>query len=195
MTGGIPFEITSLTGLDTLNLSMNHLSGNIPNDIGNLSLLETLDFSNNKLFGRIPESMSSLTFLVHLNLSFNNLRGRIPSGNQLQTINDATMYKGNPLLCGSPLLSKCPGDETSDDPTITGVEDKQNGDDYERIWFYASIALGFVVGFWSVCGTILLKKSWRHRYFRFCDDIKDRIALLIALKVVHLKRKFGLEKS
>ncbi|KAL0010493.1 hypothetical protein SO802_005601 [Lithocarpus litseifolius] len=195
LTGEIPFEITSLTRLDTLNLSMNHLSGNIPKNIGNLHLLETLDFSNNKLFGPIPKSMSSLTFLVHLNLSFNNLTGRIPSGNQLQTINDATMYKGNPLLCGSPLPTKCPGDETSDDPTIIGDEDKQNGNDYERIWFYASIGLGFVVGFWSVCGTILLKKSWRHRYFRFCDDIKDRVALLIALKVVHLKRKFGLEKS
>ncbi|KAF3950785.1 hypothetical protein CMV_023506 [Castanea mollissima] len=195
LTGRIPFEITSLTRLDTLNLSMNHLFGNIPKNIGDLQLLETLDLSNNKLFGPIPESMSSLTFLVHLNLSFNNLTGRIPSGDQLQTINDATMYKGNPLLCGPPLLTKCPGDETSDDPTITDAEDKPNGDDYERIWFYASIGLGFVVGFWSVCGTILLKKSWRHRYFRFCDDIKDRIALLIALKVVHLKRKFGLEKS
>ena len=31
--------------------------------------------------------------------------------------------------------------------------------------------------------------------FHFCDDIKDRIALIIALKVVHLKRKFGLEKK
>ncbi|KAL4626220.1 hypothetical protein ACB092_05G080200 [Castanea dentata] len=195
LTGRIPFEITSLTRLDTLNLSMNHLFGNIPKNIGDLQLLETLDFSNNKLFGPIPESMSSLTFLVHLNLSFNNLTGRIPSGDQLQTINDATMYKGNPLLCGPPLLTKCPGDETSDDPTITDAEDKPNGDDYERIWFYASIGLGFVVGFWSVCGTILLKKSWRHRYFRFCDDIKDRIALLITLRVVHLKRKFGLEKN
>ena len=98
-------------------------------------------------------------------------------------------------MCGSPLPTKCPGDETSDGPSITGVDDKPGGDDYERIWFYASIGLGFVVGFWSVCGTLLLKKSWRHCYFRFCDDIKDRIALLIALRVVHLKRKFGLEKK
>ncbi|KAK4590598.1 hypothetical protein RGQ29_020951 [Quercus rubra] len=195
LTGGIPFEITSLTRLDTLNLSMNHLSGNIPKNIGNLQLLETLDFSNNKLFGPIPESMSSLTFLVHLNLSFNNLTGRIPSGNQLQTINDATMYKGNPFLCGSPLPTKCLGDETSNGPSITDVDDKKGGDHYERIWFYGSIGLGFGVGFWSVCGTLLLKKSWRHCYFCFCDDIKDRIALLIALRVVHLKRKFGLEKN
>ena len=119
----------------------------------------------------------------------------MPPGSQLQTLNDATIYKGNPLLCGSPLLIKCPGDETSDGPSITCVDDKLGGDDYERIWFYASIRLGFVVGFWSVCGTLLLKKSWRHYYFHFCDDIKDRIALLIALRVVHLKRKFGLDKN
>ncbi|KAK7842698.1 hypothetical protein CFP56_013497 [Quercus suber] len=41
---------------------------------------------------------------------------------------------------------------------------------------------------------LLLKKSWRHCYFRFCDEIKDRIALLIALRVVHLKRNLGWKK-
>ena len=71
------------------------------------------------------------------------------------------MYKSNPLLCGSPLLTKCLGDGTSDAPTITGgsVEDDQDGDDYEKLWLYASIGLGFVVGFWGVCRTLLLKKS------------------------------------
>ncbi|KAL0010490.1 hypothetical protein SO802_005598 [Lithocarpus litseifolius] len=195
LTGGIPIQITSLTRLGMLNLSMNHLNGSIPENIGNMRWLETLDLSNNRILGSIPGSLSFLTSLVHLNLSFNNLSGRIPSGNQLQTLIDATIYKGNPSLCGSPLPTKCPGDEASDGPSITGVDDKQGGDDYERIWFYASIGLGFGVGFWSVCGTLLLKKSWRHCYFRFCDDIKDRIALLIALRVVHLKRKFGLEKN
>ncbi|XP_050289836.1 receptor-like protein EIX2 [Quercus robur] len=193
LTGEIPIQITSLTRLGMLNLSINHLIGSIPKNIGNMRWLETLDLSNNSLFGPIPGSMSLLTSLVHLNLSFNNLIGRIPSGNQLQTLIDATIYKGNPLLCGSPLSTKCQGDETSDGPSITGVDDKQGGDDYERIWFYASIGLGFGVGFWSVCGTLLLKKKWRHCYFRFCDDNKDKIALLIALRVVHLKRKFGLE--
>ncbi|KAK7849734.1 receptor-like protein EIX2 [Quercus suber] len=195
LTGGIPIQITRLTRLGTLNLSMNYLNGSIPKNIGNMRWLETLDLSNNRLCGPIPGSMSSLTSLVHLNLSFNNLTGRIPSGNQLQTLNDVTIYKGNPSLCGSPLSTKCLGDETSDGPIITGVDDKQGGDDYERIWFYTSIGLGFVVGFWSVCGTLLLKKTWRHCYFRFCDDIKDRIALVIALRVFHLKKKFGLEKN
>lgn len=98
---------------------------------------------------------------------------------------------------GFPLLTRCLGDETSNAPTIIGgsAEDEQDGDDYEKLWFYASIGFGFVEGFWGVCGTLLLKMSWRHGHFHFCDDIKDRIALIIALKVVLLKRKFGLEKK
>ncbi|KAK7837853.1 receptor-like protein eix2 [Quercus suber] len=197
LTGEIPNELSRLIKLGTVNLSINHLTGNIPQSIGNLRWLESLYLSKNSLSGPIPKSLSYLTFLAHLNLSFNNLVGKIPYGNQLQTLNDASIYKGNPSLCGSPLPTKCPGDETFDGPTITSgsVDDKQDGDDYERLWFYVSIGLGFVVGFWSVCCTLLVKKSWRHWYFQFCDDIKDRISLIIALKVVHLKRKFGLEKN
>ncbi|KAK7839207.1 receptor-like protein eix2 [Quercus suber] len=135
--------------------------------------------------------MSSLTSLVHLNLSFNKLVGRIPLGNQLQTLNDASIYKGNSRLCGSPLSTKCLGDETSNGPTFSD----EDGDDTERLWFIVRIGLGFVVGFWSVCGTLLAKKSWRYWYFSFCDDIKNRIALIIVLEIVHLTRKFGLENN
>ena len=95
LIGGIPDEITSLTALNTLNLSRNHLTRNVPKNIENMQLLETLDLLKNSLSGPIPESMSSLTSLVHLNLSFNKLVGRIPLGNQLQTLNDASIYKGN----------------------------------------------------------------------------------------------------
>ena len=101
-------------------------------------------------------------------------------------------------MCGSPLLTKGPGDETSDGPTFSdgsgSAEDKQDGDGIERLWFNISIGLGFVVSFWSVCGTLLVKKSWRHWYFSFCDDIKNRIALIIALKMVHLTRKFWMDR-
>ena len=101
-------------------------------------------------------------------------------------------------MCGSPLSTKCPGNETFDGPTFSNgsgsAEAKQDGDDTERLWFIVRIGLGFVVGFWSVCGNLLVKKSWRYWYFSFCDDIKNRIALIIALKMVHLTRKFWMDR-
>ncbi|CAL9016363.1 unnamed protein product [Prunus brigantina] len=184
LEGEIPEEITSLIALSILNLSRNQLSGSIPSKIGNLRWLETLDLSNNRLFGQIPQSFSSLTSLSHLNLSYNNLSGRIPSGNQLQTLNDSSIYEGNKLLCGEP-LSKCPGDETL---TSANAKDS-NADGNDKLWFYVSMVLGFIVGFWGVCGTLLVKKSWRYAYFRFFDDIKNKVALAIELKLARLQRK------
>lgn len=86
--------------------------------------------------------------------------------NQLQTLNDVSIYKGNPSVCGSPLSTKCLGDETFDSTTFVddNVEDKHDRFDIE------SIRRGSIVG-------LLVKKSRRH-------DIKDRISL-----------KHGLEKK
>ncbi|KAM5585414.1 hypothetical protein ABKV19_004688 [Rosa sericea] len=188
--GVIPEGISSLIALGTLNLSRNQLSGNIPSKIGNLRWLETLDLSHNHLSGQIPQSLSSLTSLSHLNLSYNSLAGRIPTSTQLQTLNDSSIYMGNPYLCGSPLLTKCPGDST---PSLTkpgGNETDNEVKDYNgKLGFYVSIILGFILGFWGVCGTLIVKHSWRYAYFRFFDDIKDKLALAIRLKVAHFQRR------
>ncbi|XP_008383306.1 receptor-like protein EIX2 [Malus domestica] len=181
LEGEIPEEMTSLIALGTLNLSGNQLRGNTPSTIGNLRWLETLDLSHNRLSGQIPQSYSSLSLLAHVNLSFNNLAGRIPSGNQLQTLEDPSIYEGNPLLCGVP-LTKCPGDETPPFPSSDAGNNKDE-DDNIKFWLYVSITLGFITGFWGVCGTLIVKKSWRYAYFRFFDDMKDKVALAIALKV------------
>ncbi|CAN6689155.1 unnamed protein product [Malus baccata var. baccata] len=176
LEGEIPEEMTNLIALGTLNLSRNQLRGNIPSTIGNLRWLETLDLSQNRLSGQIPQSYSSLSLLAHVNLSFNNLAGRIPSGNQLQTLEDSSIYEGNPLLCGVPLSTKCPGDETPPFPS-SDAGDNKDEDDNGKLWFYVSITLGFITGFWGVCGTLIVKKSWRYAYFRFFDDMKDKVAL------------------
>ncbi|BBH01377.1 disease resistance family protein / LRR family protein [Prunus dulcis] len=174
--GEIPQEICTLVLLRNLNLSMNQFSGNIPSKIGNLSQLDTLDLSLNHLSGQIPQSLSSLTFLSNLNFSYNNLSGEIPLGNQLQALPDSSIYEGNPFLCGFPLSTKCSedGNSTPKDP-----KDNDNEDGNEKFWFYVSMALGFIVGFWGVFGTLIVKKSWRYAYFRWFDDIKDKATLCV----------------
>ncbi|KAL6325058.1 hypothetical protein AAG906_022266 [Vitis piasezkii] len=158
LSGKLP-ELRNLSRLGTLNLSINHLTGNIPEDIGSLSQLETLDLSRNQLSGPIPPSMVSLTSLNHLNLSYNKLSGKIPTSNQFQTFNDPSIYKNNLALCGN--------------------HDDEHEDEFEMKWFYVSMGPGFVVGFWGVFGPLIINRSWRRAYFRFLDEMKDRVMVVI----------------
>ncbi|PON42108.1 Leucine-rich repeat domain containing protein [Parasponia andersonii] len=170
LTGEIPREITKLIGLVSLNLSRNNLSGQIPGDIGHLRSLDALDLSKNQLFGQIPSSVSQMDRLSTLDLSSNNLSGKIPTGTQLQT-RDAAAYAGNPELCGAPLPKKCLDEEepTMSPPTKDG-EEQEYEDNFITKGFYVSIALGFVVGFWGVGGSLIFKKSWRHAYFKLLNN-------------------------
>ncbi|XP_068316299.1 receptor-like protein EIX2 [Pyrus communis] len=183
LSGDIPESVTSLLKLISLNLSSNNLtrnqiSGVLPNNFGQLEMLESHDLSRNQISGSIPPSFSSLHFLGVLDLSYNNLSGRIPVSTQLQSF-DASQFTGNLGLCGQPLTPECPGDVTTEDPAVPNGSgsDKTKPDDDGLIsfGFYVGLALGFIIGFWSVCGTLVLKTSWRYAYFRFFDDIKVRI--------------------
>ncbi|KAL0004547.1 hypothetical protein SO802_012108 [Lithocarpus litseifolius] len=189
LSGEIPVELTSLTLLNSLNLSGNQLIGKIPENIGSLRQLETLDLSSNHLSGHIPPSMSSMTFLSHLNLSYNNLSGPIPSANQFQTFNDPSIYEGNPQLYGPP-----PMPTSLSMPSDRNAEHKNGEGQFEKLWLYLSIALGFIVGFWAVCGSLLINKSWRNAYFCFADEMKDGLLVIIAVNMAHLQRKIQAER-
>ncbi|KAH7515512.1 hypothetical protein FEM48_Zijuj10G0034500 [Ziziphus jujuba var. spinosa] len=117
--------------------------------------------------------VTSLTSLSHLNLSYNNLSGPIPLTKQLQTLNDASIYKGNPGLL--------PKDRGT-------TEDDEDGSLSDNFWFYVSMGLGFIFGFWAVCGSLAIKRSWRRSYFEFLDKTKDRILLVLALNAARLQR-------
>ncbi|CAL8998183.1 unnamed protein product [Prunus brigantina] len=152
ISGEIPEELTSLIYLQSVNLSNNLLSGRIPPKIGDLRRLESLDLSRNQLYGQIAPSMSSLTFLRVLNLSYNNLKGKIPKSTQLQSF-DQFSFIGN-KLCGPPLEVNC----SNTNGTVPQVADQKHGGSYllEDGWFYLSCYLGFLFGFWSVLGSLLL---------------------------------------
>ncbi|PIN25899.1 Leucine-rich repeat protein [Handroanthus impetiginosus] len=160
LTGEIPIEVTSLVGLLALNLSRNNLVGTIPRDTGRLQLLNFLDLSKNNPSGRIPPTLSQLSHLGMLNLSFNNFPGRIPWDTHMQTF-DASIYMGNPQLCSPPLVLKpCPMEEMPKKPKFTNNGDEVHENNFITRGFYISMALGFTVAFWGVCGTLLLNK-WR----------------------------------
>ncbi|XP_019167290.1 PREDICTED: probable leucine-rich repeat receptor-like protein kinase At1g35710 [Ipomoea nil] len=191
LVGEIPVEITDLHILNSLNLSRNNLTGSIPNKIGEMRSLENLDLSNNQLSGAIPMSFASLSFLAHLDLSNNNLSGCIPLGTQLQGFTEA--YQGNSKLRGPPLPTNCHRDEPGNAPQQGGIDEIEEDEGW-IIWdfdFFVSLILGFILGFWGVCGTLILKRSWRHAYFQFLEDKKEKFCTAIVIYGAKLKRGMG----
>ena len=79
LSGSIPTQIGSLTGLTILELARNQLTGNIPTQIGNLPALTSLILNNNQLSGSIPTQIGDLITLTELDLSDNQLTGVIPT--------------------------------------------------------------------------------------------------------------------
>ncbi|KAK9665339.1 hypothetical protein RND81_14G105500 [Saponaria officinalis] len=189
LQGPIPDEISSLAGLVFLNLSQNNLSGGIPSRIGQLTSLEFLDLSHNRLSGQIPTSLASISFLEILDLSENKLSGRIPSGTQLQGF-DASAYMGNPGLCGAPLPT-CPGDERT--PIVQNGDNTAQPNEHESddliLGLYISVVLGVITGFWGVCGSLVLKRSRRRAFFRFWDDTKDKVYVLVVVNIARACRR------
>ncbi|KAG9441802.1 hypothetical protein H6P81_017656 [Aristolochia fimbriata] len=152
---------------------------------GTLGFMNHIDLSSNNLSGDIPKELTHLLELVSLNLS-----GKIPTGFQLQTLNDSSVYVGNDNLCGPPLFRKC---LTNDPPNMgkDGEEKRGKEDEIEIIGLFISIALGFVVGFWACCGLLIFKRSWRTWYYRFADEMMDKVFVTVAVRVGRLKRKFN----
>lgn len=81
---------------------------------------------------------------------------------------DASCFAGN-QLCGLPVTKNCSGSN----PTGVSVVKEESGEvDY---WLYIFMGLGYILGFWGVCFALILKKSWRHAFFLFVDEVWHKI--------------------
>jgi hypothetical protein len=136
--------------------------------------VESFDLSWNKLSGPIPSSISQLIFLSSLNLSSNLLSGEIPTGNQLQTLNDPSIYSNNLALCGVPLRIPCKSD-TSSTTTLDGANEANHR--LKTLWLYYSVIAGTVFGFWVWFGALFFLKLWRFAFFGFIDAMQQNVML------------------
>ena len=69
------------------------------------------------------------------------------SGTQIQSFNPSS-FISNDGLCGAPLTDACAGDYASQ--SLSGNANEDDDEWIEMMWFYPSMPLGSVVGFWSV---------------------------------------------
>ncbi|KAB5534126.1 hypothetical protein DKX38_017212 [Salix brachista] len=76
--GHLPSGFTSLTKMESLNISSCKISGNI-RVISGLRSLKYLDVSNNTMNGKFPSDFPPLDGLVFLNVSLNNFSGLVGS--------------------------------------------------------------------------------------------------------------------
>jgi Leucine-rich repeat (LRR) protein len=168
LTGNIPFEMGELLQLRSLNLSNNFLTGSIPNSFQNLKNMESLDLSHNKLSGRIPFEFVEMTSLSVFSVAYNNLSGRVPFERQFSTF-ESQCYDGNPDLCGDPLPRNC---STTNQLEPGHEEEKEESRIIDSpLFFYAFVAVSYAFGFWVFFGILIVKKNWRHIYFRAVDRI------------------------
>ncbi|GAY35364.1 hypothetical protein CUMW_278340 [Citrus unshiu] len=175
--GNIPSQLCHLGFIQVLDLSLNIISGNIPKCFNNFSAMTYERCSNPTIgFAKLifvpPGTGLYYAYLVNLLLTWkgneNEYKRKIPLGTQLQSFN-ASVYAGNLELCGLPLANKCPDEESTPSPGTDDDSDTLEDEDDQLITlgFYVSSILGFFVGFWGVCGTLMLNRPWRHGYFNF----------------------------
>ncbi len=95
LAGTIPWELSLLSNLVTLDFDKNALEGTIPTQFGTLSNLETIWLASNLLNSSLPTYLPSS--IQSLDLSFNSFHGRVPSiwGDNLFNVFELILEKNN----------------------------------------------------------------------------------------------------
>ncbi|XP_020082696.1 leucine-rich repeat receptor-like protein CLAVATA2 isoform X2 [Ananas comosus] len=163
---------------ESIDLSNNNLSGEIPDEITDLQTQQYLNLSRNNLIGRIPEKIGKMQSLESLDLAMNKL-----SGNQLQTLDDPSIYIGNPYLCGPPSTRNCSAIE------INYEDNEGPKDKFEWLWIYFGVVLGYLFGLAVFCGVLLLNNAWRKAYFSMIDIVCDKLFIVTKVTLTRSRHR------
>ncbi|KAE8722094.1 hypothetical protein F3Y22_tig00014370pilonHSYRG00028 [Hibiscus syriacus] len=174
-------------GFTFFNSDQNLLEGEFPVGLCNLAFLDTLNLSRNRLTGNIPNNIGDLRWLESLDLSFNKFSESTGISSRRSTI--------RPTTKAIHFSAVFPFDKLSRRHRLPSTPSRDGGDSKDKLFLYLSIAMGFIVGFWGVCGSLVLKESWRHAYFRYVDQLKEKVLLWIALAVARSQRMFAKENN
>ncbi|CAN6584568.1 unnamed protein product [Malus baccata var. baccata] len=149
-----PLPLVSST-VDVLDLPNSTFSGSIfhffCDSIDGPKQLSILYLENNFLDGPIPDCWQNWKKLIVLNLENNNLTGNIPSSIGYLLFLEWLHLRNNHLFGELPMSLQNYG------------------------WFYLSLGLGFLFGFWSVLGSLLLNMPWSFRFSQFQNSIVRRL--------------------
>ncbi|KAJ9169266.1 hypothetical protein P3X46_017473 [Hevea brasiliensis] len=150
---------------------------------GTLYLVNSIDLSRNNLCGEMPNGLTNLSRLITLNLSMNHLTGIIPA-------DIGNLQRLKLLISQVTIFLVDDKDETSTEEPLSPEENKDEEEEsIEMLWFYIGIGIGigFPVGFWVVCGTLIVKKSRRIAYFQFIDEKKDEVIVFFWVSIARLR--------
>ena len=78
LTGTLPEELTLLSTLEQINLSVNDIQGTLPSNFGDLDHLQNFYMHYNNLESSIPESIGKLTHLSTFSVNHNIMTGSLP---------------------------------------------------------------------------------------------------------------------
>ena len=65
--------------------------------------------------------------------------------------------------------------------------DQDQEDKWEKWLVCIMIILGYIIGFWVVVGSLIVKKSWRYSYFKFVDEATYKVHATIWRSIQLLK--------